>query len=85
MILPSHSIIRIPFHIEYIYLIFVKKKNLKKIAWKKKMEGWPRDDKNYELLCAFSNIFGRKINNSTERSDIVVLSTVLYYYTANHA
>lgn len=82
MILPSHSIIRIPFHIEYIYLIFVKKKMS---AWKKKMEGWPRDDKNYELLCAFSNIFGRKINNSTERSDIFVLSTVLYYYTANHA
>lgn len=81
MILPSHSIIRIPFHIEYIYLIFVKKKMS---AWKKKMEG-PRDDKNYELLCAFSNIFGRKINNSTERSDIFVLSTVLYYYTANHA
>lgn len=81
MILPSHSIIRIPFHIEYIYLIFVKKMS----AWKKKMEGWPRDDKNYELLCAFSNIFGRKINNSTERSDIFVLSTVLYYYTANHA
>lgn len=50
MILPSHSIIRIPFHIEYIYLIFVKKKFLlEKKRW--------RDDPEMTKIMNFYVLF----------------------------